>query len=82
MNEERELKRMRETEVATRVLSNPMAKGSKAMIIIGCNINHSHFDQEKKNKTVILTELITHLHMVDHVYGVFEVVLGSLHNQL
>ena len=31
---------MRETEVATRVLSNPMAKGSKAMIIIGCNINH------------------------------------------
>ena len=66
---------MRETEVATRVLSNPMAKGSKAMIIIGCNINHSHFVQE--NKTVI-----THLHVVNHVYGVFEVVLGSLHNQL
>ena len=40
MNDEREVKRMRETEVATRVLSNPMAKGSKAMIIIGCNINH------------------------------------------
>ena len=40
MKAEREVKRMRETEVATRVLSNPMAKGSKAMIIIGCNINH------------------------------------------
>ena len=36
MNEERESKRIRETEVATRVLSNPMAKGSRARIIIGC----------------------------------------------
>ena len=39
MNDEREAKRMRETEVATRVLSNPMAKGRRAMIIIGCNKN-------------------------------------------
>ena len=36
MNEEREVKRIRETEVATRVLSNPMAKGSRARIITGC----------------------------------------------
>ena len=43
MNDEREVKRMRETEVATRVLSNPIAKGRRAMIIIGCNINHFLF---------------------------------------
>ena len=36
MNEDSEVKRMRETEVATRVLSNPIAKGSKARIIKGC----------------------------------------------
>ena len=43
MNDDREVKRMRETEVATRVLSNPMAKGSRARIIIGCvrDINDS-----------------------------------------
>ena len=35
MNVDREVKRMRETEVATRVLSKPMAKGSRARIIIG-----------------------------------------------
>ena len=75
MNEEREVKRMRETEVATRVLSNPMAKGSRAMIIIGCNIIINITIQE--NRTVS-----THLHVVDHVYGIFEVVLGSLHYQL
>ena len=74
MNDEREAKRMRETEVATRVLSNPMAKGRRAMIIIGCNITHSHFSEENK--------IPTHLHVVYHVYGVFEVVLGSLHYQL
>ena len=74
MNDESEAKRMREMEVATRVLSNPMAKGRRAMIIIGCNITHSHFSEKYK--------IPTHLHVVNHVYGVFEVVLGSLHYQL
>ena len=35
MNDEREAKRMRDIEVATRVPSKPMAKGSSARSIVG-----------------------------------------------
>ena len=35
MNDEREAKRMRDIEVATRVPSKPIAKGSNARSIVG-----------------------------------------------